>query len=66
MATVKMIKGNKYADIFDSPETIAQAEKDGFTRVEAEAVHHAEVEADAEEREEVSSEKKTPNRTKRQ
>lgn len=30
MATVKMIKGNKYADIFDSPETIAQAQKDGF------------------------------------
>lgn len=33
MATVKMIKGNKYADIFDSPETIAQAQKDGFVLV---------------------------------
>lgn len=34
MATVKMIKGGKYADIFDSPETIAQAKKDGFEIVE--------------------------------
>ena len=30
MATVKMKKGDKYADIFDSPETIAQAEKEGY------------------------------------
>ena len=29
MATVRMVKGNKYADIFDSPETIEQAKKDG-------------------------------------
>ena len=34
MATVKMIRGSKVADIFDSPETIAQAEKDGFVRME--------------------------------
>ena len=34
MATVKMLKGNKYADIFDSPETIAQAEKDGYVLAE--------------------------------
>lgn len=34
MATVKMIRGARIADIFDSPETIAQAEKDGFVRME--------------------------------
>ena len=34
MATVKMIRGSRVADIFDSPETIAQAEKDGFVRME--------------------------------
>lgn len=34
MATVKMIRGSRIADIFDSPETIAQAEKDGFVRME--------------------------------
>ena len=33
MATVKMIRGSRIADIFDSPETIAQAEKDGYTIV---------------------------------
>lgn len=31
-----MIKGNKYADIFDSPETIAQAEKEGYILVKEE------------------------------
>lgn len=30
MATVKMKKGNKYADIFDSEETIAQAKSEGY------------------------------------
>lgn len=30
MATVKMKKGNLYADIFDSPETIAQAKLEGY------------------------------------
>lgn len=34
MATVKMIRGSRIADIFDSPETIAQAEKDGFVKYE--------------------------------
>lgn len=29
-----MIRGARIADIFDSPETIAQAEKDGFVRME--------------------------------
>ena len=34
MATVKMIRGSRIADIFDSPETIAQAKKDGFEMYE--------------------------------
>lgn len=34
MATVRMKKGNIYADIFDSPETIKQAQKDGYSLVE--------------------------------
>ena len=33
MATVKMKRGSLYADIYDSPETIAQAQKDGFELV---------------------------------
>lgn len=31
MATVRMIKGDKFADIYDSPETIRQAQIDGYT-----------------------------------
>lgn len=34
MATVRMKKGSKYADIFDSPETIKQARLDGYVLVE--------------------------------
>lgn len=34
MATVRMKKGDKYADIFDSPETIRQAQLDGYSLVE--------------------------------
>ena len=30
MTTKLMKKGDKFADIFDSPETIAQAQKDGY------------------------------------
>lgn len=37
MATVQMKKGNLEADIFDSPETIAQARKDGYSLVNAKA-----------------------------
>ena len=33
MATVKMIKNGKYADIYDSPETIATAKKQGYKLV---------------------------------
>lgn len=35
MATVKMVKGSKYADIFDSPEMIAGAQADGYVLVES-------------------------------
>lgn len=31
MATVRMKKGDKYADIYDSPETIKQAQLDGYS-----------------------------------
>ena len=34
MATVRMKKGDKYADVFDSPETIKQAQLDGYALVE--------------------------------
>jgi hypothetical protein len=30
MATIKMKKGEVFADIFDSPETILQARKEGY------------------------------------
>ena len=33
MATVRMKKGDKYADIFDSPETIATAKSQGYELV---------------------------------
>ena len=35
MATVKMKKGEKLADIFDSPETIRQAQLEGYSLVKA-------------------------------
>lgn len=34
MATVRMKKGDKYADVFDSPETIKQAQFDGYSLCE--------------------------------
>ena len=37
MATVRMKKGDKYADVFDSPETIRQAQLDGYSLVEKKA-----------------------------
>jgi len=36
MATIRMKKGNLYADIFDSPETIQTAKDEGFTYAEEE------------------------------
>ena len=65
MATVKMIRGSRIADIFDSPETIAQAEKDGFVKYEEEKpVSQAKVEK-AEDSAEKTETPKT-SRTKRQ
>ena len=34
MATVRMVKNGKYADIFDSEVTINQAKKEGYSFVE--------------------------------
>lgn len=34
MATVRMKKGDKYADVFDSPESIKQAQLDGYSIVD--------------------------------
>lgn len=36
MATVRMKKGVMYADIYDSEETIRQAQLDGYSLVEEE------------------------------
>lgn len=33
MATIRMKKGIKFADIYDSPETISQAQKEGWSIV---------------------------------
>ena len=33
MATVMMKKGDKYADVYDSPETIRQAQLEGYSLV---------------------------------
>ena len=32
--TIRMKKGDKYADVFDSPETIKQAQLDGYAIVD--------------------------------
>ena len=63
MATVRMVKGNKYADIFDSPETIEQAKKDGFELCSSQS-KKVEPVKEVEELEEETSEEK-PNRVKR-
>lgn len=34
MATIRMKKGERYADVFDSPESIKQAQLDGYVIVE--------------------------------
>ena len=44
MATVRMKKGDKFADIFDSPETIRQAQLDGYSVVEESKSGKAELE----------------------
>lgn len=32
--TIRMKKGDKYADVYDSPETIKQAQLDGYSIVD--------------------------------
>ena len=59
MATVKMFKGSIIADIFDSPETIAQAQKDGYLLVEEKPKEPKKVEKVAEGDEEKPTVKKT-------
>ena len=59
MATVKMRKGNKYADIFDSPEMIAGAEADGYELVKEEKKSDKVVTTDAEETPVKQASKKT-------
>ena len=51
MATIRMKKGDKFADIFDSPETIKQAQLDGYSVVETKkAESKAEVKEEDEEK----------------
>lgn len=61
MATVKMKKGNVYADVFDSPEEIKSSIDNGWTLVEKQAP------AKEEKKEEkpLFSEAKAPSRSKR-
>lgn len=63
MATVRMRKGDKYADIFDSPEMIAGAQADGYELV-TESKSEKVVTADSEKTDEKPVEK-TP-KSKRQ
>ena len=58
MATIRMRKGTLYADIFDSPETIKQAQRDGYSIVEKTFEKPKEEEAKEESKAE-TSEKKT-------
>jgi hypothetical protein len=41
--TVKMRKGELYADIFDSPETIAQARRDGYSLVDVKDIEGTDI-----------------------
>ena len=66
MATVRMKKGNVYADIYDSPEGIARAESHGFVRCEEKPVRETKVEEAAEEKTAEKAEKPKTSRTKRQ
>ena len=68
MATVRMKKGEKYADIFDSPETIKQAQLEGYSVCEQKKAEK-QVENEAPEQdEEKKQEAQTPKkgRTPRQ
>lgn len=65
MATVRMRKGSKYADIFDSPEMIAGARADGYELV-TEEKKAEKVETPEPSKADEQPSKKTPSRTKRQ
>lgn len=45
--TIRMKKGDKYADIFDSPETIKQAQLDGYSIVDEKPVKTEPVKVEA-------------------
>jgi len=64
MATVRMKKGDKFADIFDSPETIKQAQLDGYSIIEKKAESKGE-EVKAESKTD-EPEKESKTRAKRQ
>lgn len=68
MATVRMKKGDKYADVYDSPETIKQAQLDGYSVVENKKAEPAKEvkEEPKEETPKASETEKTTARTRRQ
>ena len=43
MATVVMRKGDLFADIFDSPETIARARREGYSLVDTEDIKKVDI-----------------------
>ena len=61
MATVRMKKGNVYADVFDSPEEIQSSIANGWTLVETQAPAKAE----KTEEKPLFNEAKAPSRSKR-
>ena len=56
MATVRMKKGDKYADIFDSPVTIATAKSQGYELVSEKSQADSKV---------VSADKKSDEKTEK-
>ena len=59
MATIRMRKGDLYADIFDSPETIKEAQRNGYSIVEKHFDEPKKEEPKDEESKAETSEKKT-------
>lgn len=66
MATVRMKKGDKFADIYDSPETIKQAQFEGYSIVEDSKKKADEVPAESESPAENQTAGNTTKKTKRQ
>lgn len=64
MATVRMKKGDKYADVYDSPETIRQARLDGYSLCDKPDEQHAKEQTTSDG--EGAPEKKNPGGGKRQ